>query len=77
MDGKGFRRAIAPTGLGIDKVEFAAGQMLITGRSRSLVSICPNCCRPSTRVYNRYYRALTDLHREQLRHEQGVEKLRD
>jgi transposase len=61
MDGKGFRQAIAPAGLVVDTVEFAAGQILITGRSRSPVSICPNCCRPSTRVHSRYHRTLADL----------------
>jgi hypothetical protein len=45
----------------IDKVEFAPGQILITGRSRSLVSIWPNCCHPSTRVHSRYHRTLADL----------------
>jgi transposase len=61
MHGRGFREAIAPIGLVIDEVEFAAGQILITGRSRSRVSICPNCCRPSARVHSRYHRTLADL----------------
>lgn len=61
MHGSGFREAIAPIGLVIDKVEYAADQILITGRSRFRVSICPNCCRPSARVHSRYHRTLADL----------------
>jgi transposase len=61
VHGRGFREAIAPIGLVIDKVEFAAGQILISGRSRSRVSICPSCCRPSARVHSRYHRTLADL----------------
>ncbi|OWR01229.1 transposase family protein [Sphingopyxis witflariensis] len=61
MHGRGFREAIAPTGLVIDTVEYAADQILITGRSRFRVSICPNCCRPSARVHSRYHRTLADL----------------
>ncbi len=59
--GEVFREAIAPIGLVIDKVEYAADQILMTGRSRFRVSICPNCCRPSARVHSRYHRTLADL----------------
>ena len=61
MHGRGFREIIAPTGLAIDRVEFAAGQISITGRSGSPVSICPSCRRPSARVHSRYLRTLADL----------------
>jgi transposase-like protein len=61
MHGRGFREAIAPTGLVIDKVEYAADQIRITRRSRFRVSIYPNCCRPSARVHSRYHCTLADL----------------
>lgn len=61
MGDSAFRDGIAPIGLVIDKVECASGQLQITGRSRSPISFCPGCDRPSARVHSRYHRTLADL----------------
>jgi hypothetical protein len=53
MAGSAFYDGIAPTGVVIDEVEYAAGQLQITGRSRSRTSVCPGCDRPSARVHSR------------------------
>mgnify|MGYP003577234575 CR=1 FL=1 len=51
MGGSAFRDGIAPTGMVIDKVDYSTGQLQITGRSRSPISFCPGCGRPSARVH--------------------------
>lgn len=61
MAGSVFRDDLAPTGLVIHKVDYDAGQLRITGRSRSQTSICPGCDCPSTRVHSRYHRTLARL----------------
>jgi transposase len=61
MHRRDFHDALAPVGLLIDTVEISAGQILITGRSRSAVSACPNCRGPSKHVHSRYRRVLADL----------------
>ncbi len=61
MGGSAFRDGIAPTGLVIEKVEYVSSQLRITGRSRSRISLCPGCGRPSARVHSQYHRTLADL----------------
>lgn len=61
MSRRGSQDRVVPAGLVVEKIEAAAGQVVIVGRSCWPSSRCPNCRRPSTHVHSRYRRTLADL----------------
>jgi transposase len=53
--------ALTPAGLAIERIEVAAGKIVVIARSQAKSSCCPRCGEPSTKIHSRYQRSLADL----------------